>query len=76
MRNRRFCSKVACLALMLGAISFSNGFSQSKLITRMGALNTRSFDDGWLFARYGLQPDGTRKEEPSAMEAESFNDAT
>ena len=76
MRNRRFCSKVACLALMLGAISFSSGFSQNKPITRMGALNTRSFDDGWLFARYGLQPDGTRKEEPSAMEAASFNDAT
>ena len=41
----------------------------------MGEVNTVSFDEGWLFARYGLQPDGTRKEEPSGLEAASFNDA-
>lgn len=27
---------------------------------------TESFDEGWLFARYGLQPDGSRKPEPGA----------
>ncbi|WP_200816396.1 beta-galactosidase GalB [Pedobacter nyackensis] len=40
----------------------------------MGSLNTVSFDQGWLFARYGLQPDGTRKEEPSGLEASGFED--
>lgn len=29
-----------------------------------GNSNTKGFNDGWLFARYGLQPDGTRIAEP------------
>lgn len=40
----------------------------------MGSVNTVSFDQRWLFARYGLQPDGTRKDEPSGLEAVNIND--
>jgi beta-galactosidase len=49
--------------------------SQNIPILRMGASNTSSFDDGWLFSRYGLQPDGSRIEEPIALEVFSLNDA-
>lgn len=40
----------------------------------MGALNTVSFDQGWLFDRFGLQADGTRKVEPSGLEAAPFQE--
>jgi beta-galactosidase len=73
--NRLFfiCS---LLILIISAIGFNNVYSQNKPIKRMGEVNTVSFDEGWLFTRYGLQPDGTRKEELSGLEAASFNDAT
>jgi beta-galactosidase len=60
------------LILSITATGFNNVYAQS--IKRMGAVNTASFDEGWLFARYGLQPDGTRKEEPSGLEAATLND--
>ncbi|KIC92632.1 beta-galactosidase GalB [Flavihumibacter solisilvae] len=67
----------ACSLLILAFITTvsSNVFSQSHPIKRMGSLNTVSFDDAWLFARFGLQADGTRKEEPAGLESGSFNDA-
>jgi hypothetical protein len=36
-----------------------------------------NFDGGWLFARYGLQPDGTRKPEPEfgTPQTLAFNDS-
>jgi hypothetical protein len=34
-------------------------FAQTNLIARMGSTDAGSFDKGWLFARCGLQPDGT-----------------
>ena len=40
----------------------------------MGAADTRSFDDGWLFSRYGLQADASRIEEPANVESVEFND--
>ena len=40
----------------------------------MGAADTRSFDDGWLFSRYGLQADASRIEEPKNLEGVKFND--
>ncbi len=40
----------------------------------MGAADTRSFDDGWLFGRYGLQADASRIEEPKNLESVKFND--
>jgi beta-galactosidase len=62
------------LILIISASGFNNVFSQSKTIKRMGEENTVSFDEGWLFARYGLQADGTRKEEPSGLEASGVTD--
>ncbi len=75
MNNQHFFSKLALLLLLTGTTCFNSLYAQSKPIVRMGSVNTVSFDEGWLFARYGLQPDGTRKEEPSGMEASSLNDA-
>ncbi|MFT3844437.1 MAG: beta-galactosidase GalB [Lacibacter sp.] len=49
--------------------------AQNKPIQRMGSAQTVLFDEGWLFARYGLQADGTRKDEPSGLEAMNVNDA-
>jgi beta-galactosidase len=49
---------------------------QNKPIVRMGSTDTHSFDEDWLFSRYGLQPDGSRIEEPKDLEAVYFNDDT
>lgn len=34
-----------------------------------------SFDENWLFARYGLMADGTRNEEPASPESPTFDDS-
>ena len=75
MNFNRLCFICSLLILIISATGFNNVYSQNKPIKRMGEVNTVSFDEGWLFSRYGLQPDGTRKEEPSGLEAASFNDA-
>lgn len=49
------------------------GMAQSSFI-RLGSAGTEAFDEGWLFKRYGLQPDGTRLEEPRQAEAPGFDD--
>jgi len=74
MNKQLFFSKYTLL-LLIGIVCVSSLYAQNKPIVRMGSVNTVSFDEGWLFARYGLQPDGTRKEEPSGVEASSLNDA-
>src|SRR6476620_1077623 len=76
MNFNRLCFICSLLILIISATGFNNVYSQNKPIKRMGEVNTVSFDEGWLFTRYGLQPDGTRKEELSGLEAASFNDAT
>jgi beta-galactosidase len=63
------------LVLALSLMITTTFFAQNKSIARMGSADTSSFDEGWLFSRYGLQPDGTRKEEPKDLEAASLNDA-
>ena len=35
-----------------------------------------NFDFGWLFARYGLQPDGSRVDEPAAACGVTFDDSS
>ncbi|TAD86668.1 MAG: hypothetical protein EAY75_07595 [Bacteroidetes bacterium] len=59
----------------LGSIVSLSTLAQTKALVRIGAANTQSLDEGWLFARYGLQPDGSRKEEPANLETETLNDA-
>ena len=76
MHLNRSHSACSVLILLFIITIHSNAFSQTSPIKRMGSLNTVSFDDAWLFARFGLQPDGTRKEEPAGLESGNFNDAT
>lgn len=75
MKHHRLRFIYSLLIVISVATGFENVYAQSKAIKRMGAVNTVSFDDGWLFARFGLQPDGTRKVEGWAnLEATSLND--
>lgn len=45
-------------------------------IKRMGSTNVESFDQGWLFSRYGLQGDGTSIAEPKGLESSAAKDAS
>lgn len=44
-------------------------------VERMGSNTAQLFNDGWLFKRYGFQPDGTRIEEPDNLENPTLNDS-
>jgi beta-galactosidase len=47
----------------------------NKPIKRMGNANVQSFDEDWLFARFGLQADGTRRDEPqNELQQIAYND--
>ena len=48
----------------------------AKIITTTGTSDTRSFDNDWLFSRFGLQPDGTTMQEPQGLEQGAVNDAS
>src|SRR6478609_3730892 len=74
MNIKRF-HYIAFLSFVFFIMCFGKTYSQGKAIKRMGAVNTVTFDEGWLFARYGLQADGTRKEEPTGLEASGLPDA-
>ncbi|SDS34206.1 beta-galactosidase [Mucilaginibacter mallensis] len=71
--KRLFSLNIAIL-FILGLMITTSSFSQDKAIIRMGATDTHSFDDSWLFIRYGLQPDGSRIEEPQNAESTTYND--
>ena len=66
-------------AMLTGSIS---AFAQNKKeniaqpIVRMGSSNTQSFDDDWLFARFGMQADGTSLPEPADLQNPETNDAS
>ena len=45
------------------------------LVFAQSQMGEEKFDDNWLFARYGLQPDGSRKAEPASPESVGFDDA-
>lgn len=57
-------STISVLALCL---AFSNLSAQTHQ-------NEYDFNANWQFARYGLQADGSRKDEPAAVETPGFND--
>lgn len=73
--TKRLFSLNGILILALSVMITTTLFAQNKSIIRMGSTDTSSFDEGWLFSRYGLQPDGSRKEEPKDLEAAFLNDA-
>ena len=61
---------------MLNLMIVPTLFAQNKSIIRMGATDTQSFDENWLFSRYGLQSDGSRKEKTKNLESENYNDTS
>lgn len=63
-------------ALLFSLMMGLSGFSQNMPIKRMGSTDTKSFDDNWLFSRYGSQADGLVKEEPKNLEAVSTNETS
>jgi beta-galactosidase len=81
MKTRRMIL-VANLALLLGGIATPMVAADpgptkdhgSGPIERMGSEDVRLFDDGWLFARFGLQPDGTSLAEPAGLQNPEAND--
>jgi beta-galactosidase len=52
----------------------STTFGQLGVVERMGTSDTKNFDENWLFARYGLQADGTYKNEPKGLETTQWSD--
>lgn len=51
------------------------GVGGKSSIVRMGATNFESFDQGWLFSRFGLQGDGITVAEPKGLEKLEVSDA-
>jgi beta-galactosidase len=66
------------IVLLTGSFSaFAQDLNEniSQPIVRMGSSNTQSFDEDWLFARFGFQADGTSLTEPEGLEKPEINDA-
>lgn len=61
------------IILLSWMIPFRNLNAQS--FFREGAYNVRSFDSGWLFARYGLQAGGNSIPEPAGLEKVGLDDS-
>lgn len=70
---RRLTLMLACL--MAVAASLFARERNPKSIIRMGNARVESFDEGWRFARYGLQADGTRIDEPANLQAPNADDS-
>ncbi len=66
LRKIRFITILMLLMAVTAAKQVSAQINQP--ITRMGAASTQSFDEKWLFMRYGLQADGTSVIEPAGLE--------
>lgn len=71
-----FKTLYAALILLVLAISVTSSCNAQNVlpITRMGEVNTLSFDERWLFSRFGLQADGTSVVEPAGLENPDVND--
>lgn len=52
------------LCLLFTAFGITWGFPQQLAVVEQSKRAVFSFKEGWLFSRYGLQPDGSRIEEP------------
>jgi beta-galactosidase len=79
-RSYRFIFKAySLLSLLMLAGGFMSvaalGGGGKSSIVRMGATNFESFDQGWLFSRFGLQGDGTSIAEPKGLEKPEVSDA-
>lgn len=65
------------LVLILNMVLCFNLFgNDTKHITRMGNSGIESFDENWLFARYGLQADGTILTELKGLSDKDYDDSS
>lgn len=66
---------IVLLTCNFSSFAQENKENFSQPIVRMGSSNTQSFDEEWLFARFGFQADGTSLAEPEGLEKPEINDA-
>ncbi|PSL44163.1 beta-galactosidase [Chitinophaga niastensis] len=62
------------LSLLAVTIMGTNTVLAQMTITRPGSADVQLFDSNWRFARFGLQADGSSKDEPAHPEEERFAD--
>lgn len=65
----------ACLLCLLTWLGCSPARESGKMV-RSGQVDVVSLNEGWTFARYGLQADGTLREEPEGMYAAGWDDSS
>lgn len=65
----------ACLLCLLTWLGCSPARESGKMV-RSGQVDVVSLNEGWTFARYGLQADGTLREEPEGMYATGWDDSS
>lgn len=65
----------ACLLCLLTWLGCSPAGESGKMV-RSGQVDVVSLNEGWTFARYGLQADGTLREEPEGMYAAGWDDSS
>lgn len=65
----------ACLLCLLTWLGCSPAGESGKMV-RSGQVDVVSLNEGWTFARYGLQADGTLREEPEGMYATGWDDSS
>lgn len=65
----------ACLLYLLTWLGCSPAGESGKMV-RSGQVDVVSLNEGWTFARYGLQADGTLREEPEGMYAAGWDDSS
>ncbi|SMO45398.1 beta-galactosidase GalB [Solitalea koreensis] len=73
-KTRIVTGVIAAIALRI-IVPLSAAAQVNKSMVRMGSSDVQSFDKEWLFMRYGLQPDGSRVEEPKDLESITYSDA-
>lgn len=64
-----------CLLCLLTWLGCSPAGESGKMV-RSGQVDVVSLNEGWTFARYGLQADGTLCEEPEGMYAAGWDDSS
>lgn len=64
-----------CLLCLLTWLGCSPAGESGKMV-RSGQVDVVSLNEGWTFARYGLQADGMLREEPEGMYAAGWDDSS
>lgn len=64
-----------CLLCLLTWLGCSPAGESGKMV-RSGQVDVVSLNEGWTFTRYGLQADGTLREEPEGMYAAGWDDSS